>query len=836
MINKQTTLDLNGPILSFVTNPVGIASIGTSIGSTGGGNVTLIGIATASFTSIGTVTNYATNTGFITYRWHEVGVGALSDSTYVTGTATTSLTLSNLITPTDNGREFFLVSDYVESAYSQPSGSDVTTVTSRSTGNAINEPKSSGVATITVYPRLEIVSQPSNTTALLNQNRTINVFAGLTDNSFSNDLTYQWYWDGVSVNDTTITTYDTSATSVSATTFDINEDRTFSNDAVLTLDPSSRNIQITIAGASGGNGGSDDISAGGGGGEGRIGSFSYIPGGTTLSFFIGKRGNDGTSNARVGTGGGVGGYGGVFRGGGYGGNTGPGSGTFGGISGGGGGGGGATVVLDSRKGGTGRTIMAAGGGGGGGASWGIGGLFGDFAGGFTTSGSIDTLTVSKPGDDASVDGGGGGGQGGGTVPNTSISQNGRAGRDRTGGTGSDGISAEGGRMKFSGVDPSYATITGPGNLYSGNGFINIKWTWTSTTYTTQPVARNTTLSGTRTPTLTVRSDKVGINTATCLISSATAGTSIFTDVINFSSVSSADQSDVQIETINNNNTASISTINLFNGDYQFILNTSSPTGVLPILYSFYAPNRDISVEMDLYGGKGSDVGSYVGGEGGFSRIRFTLQRNVEYVVAGLVSGVNSPFIYRKGSLIATVGAGGNAGTLGKGGFGGGVSISGQNGFGRDGGSGGQSITAGSLPPNGIFGSLTTSTAISPDIKASSPNGGRVIPCTRGVYWKQQGFSACQDVGTTQFRLFDGTTLTNTNSIIRGFKAGYSIIETAGKSLTNGGHGGAGATGGNGGTNGSGGGGGSGYTDGSVTVVSTQQGGSTGISKVIFRTF
>ena len=49
-----------------------------------------------------------------------------------------------------------------------------------------------------------------------------------------------------------------------------------------------------------------------------------------------------------------------------------------------------------------------------------------------------------------------------------------------------------------------------------------------------------------------------------------------------------------------------------------------------------------------------------------------------------------------------------------------------------------------------------------------------------------------------------------------------------------GAGGAGATGGGGGTNSGSGGGGSGYTDGSVTVVSTQQGGSTGAARVVIR--
>ena len=42
------------------------------------------------------------------------------------------------------------------------------------------------------------------------------------------------------------------------------------------------------------------------------------------------------------------------------------------------------------------------------------------------------------------------------------------------------------------------------------------------------------------------------------------------------------------------------------------------------------------------------------------------------------------------------------------------------------------------------------------------------------------------------------------------------------------------TGGGGGINGKGGGGGSGYTDGSVTIVDTQLGGSTGYAKVVLR--
>ena len=57
------------------------------------------------------------------------------------------------------------------------------------------------------------------------------------------------------------------------------------------------------------------------------------------------------------------------------------------------------------------------------------------------------------------------------------------------------------------------------------------------------------------------------------------------------------------------------------------------------------------------------------------------------------------------------------------------------------------------------------------------------------------------------------------------KQGTILLQTAGLGLNNGGKGGNGATGGFGGANGFGGGGGSGYTDGGVTVVSTQSGGS-----------
>ena len=89
-------------------------------------------------------------------------------------------------------------------------------------------------------------------------------------------------------------------------------------------------------------------------------------------------------------------------------------------------------------------------------------------------------------------------------------------------------------------------------------------------------------------------------------------------------------------------------------------------------------------------------------------------------------------------------------------------------------------------------------------------------------------------GLTKFRFADGLQVTNTAEITRGFKAGYNIMQTAGKGVTAF-RGGNGATGGQGGGSlEAPGGGGSGYQDGSVTVVDSRLGGSTGDAKVVLR--
>ena len=799
-----TELDLNGPVLSFSLQPVGV-------GTTVTGSVTLTGIATASFIGIPT----PDNTGNITYQWYKNDV-ALTDGTNVVGSATTELTVSNLQSPTDNGSKYFLRAQYDPSS---------------DTGNAINEPIDSNVGIVTVAPLVEIVAEPPEVRQVsVNDTTTFSVTAGLTDESYGT-VSYQWQLNGENVDDGVVTTTTTTSTSV-----ETNVDETFTEDGSIVLN-NARNVVIVSAGAKGGTGGSDAGGNGAPGFFGRAGRLGYINGSRTLSFSIGKRGNDGSSgNQSAGGNGGASSYAKGGDGGGAGQN---------GWSGGGGGGGGASAVYDSVKGG--YTIVSSGGGGGGGGSHNRsaptsapnargGGL------GFGRARDAMSSDSSSPdpGDNGATkngDGGGGGGGGGGASPSNygGAGGGGSSGQDNSHG----GSPGNGGA---SGFDTRYVNFNYDGFGNDGDGYINIKFTGLTDTDTT--VTRNTTVSGTKTPTLTIQSDTVGIQTVQCIVSSEVAtNVSVASSVGNFVTASTASQSNLNVEAIGIRNTATLSSINLSNGDFTLETTSADPDNeAYANLYCIYSPDQDLEVEMDLYGGRGKGfdesegtngqenyrwTSGEEGGEGGYSRIRFTMERNVEYVVAGLIEAINAPFVYRKGSLIACVGQGGDGGHYGRGGAGGGVFTSGEDGQGRLSGLGGVRVASGDLSNNGIFGGSFEADPLLPgDLQASGENSGRTIKCTKGEYWAEQGITACGDVTAgSKFRLSDGTEVTNTSSsITRGYKAGYNIIQTAGsRGGSDGGKGGNGATGGEAGSSG-GGGGGSGYFDG-VTMIDNQLGGS-----------
>ena len=180
--SSPTSLDLNGPTLYFSSQPVGVATSTSSSAS-------LTGIATVSFMTVGDVANPATGTGTIDYQWYQVGIGSVIDGDNVTGSATTTLTLSNLAT--GGGGEFYLEADYVPSAYE-----------AGSTANAYNEPFKSDNATITVAPIITVVDQPVDTTVATGLTASFKTYATASDGTTS-DISYQWSQDGVDLTDTT---------------------------------------------------------------------------------------------------------------------------------------------------------------------------------------------------------------------------------------------------------------------------------------------------------------------------------------------------------------------------------------------------------------------------------------------------------------------------------------------------------------------------------------------------------------------------------------------------------------------------------------------------------
>ena len=156
MLLRQTPLDLNGPILSFVLHP-------ESKETDTNDEVQFTGVATASFPSQ-TPSNPAGNTGSLSYRWYNNVHGVLNDGQLlgatIVGAATTILSITGATSESLNETNFYLTVDYIPSAYSQPVGSAVTVGTARSTANAVNEILSSNSATLTIRPALTIIQQP----------------------------------------------------------------------------------------------------------------------------------------------------------------------------------------------------------------------------------------------------------------------------------------------------------------------------------------------------------------------------------------------------------------------------------------------------------------------------------------------------------------------------------------------------------------------------------------------------------------------------------------------------------------------------------------------------
>jgi len=830
-----TSLFLNGPNLEIVSDPQNVTDVV--------GLATFTGIATATFIN----SLYELDGGSIDFKWYyngsrildvseDITSGAgISTFDYVTGTGST-ITISGENSDL-NGKEVYFTADYIPSAYQ--SETPVTAGTARSTGNAFNEPLQSGIATIGVKPEIEITNQPNPVYAPLNATATYNIEARTIPGN-GPVSSYQWQLDGNNLvdGDTTtqvqdvdnligIITIDNNSLGI-GTTINLNEVSSydqFNPGQQYTLTPD-RDVIVRFR-LDGAAGGASYLWPDQGGGRGGLseGTITLLNGqGYILN--VGERGEDyslynftppttfpgaagaggwpGGGSGVLGWGGGGGGYTGLFLStvsyetslliaGGGGGSS---SGSVGSI---GGNGGGLT--------------------GGDGAFWGNEGQMGQ---GGTQNPPITPATGNGPGNalwprtspsflgtptfnGANGGGGGGGGYwggGGGAVRDLSMSS--------AGGGGSGHINV--------GIVTDGTTTLGEGSI--GDGYARMDFISTAKDV-------KITIVGATTNNLSITTNHPAAGVIRCSVSADNVQESpVFSRSVSY--YTSNARNLVNIEEITTES-GIIREVNLSNG--EFVFEASSNDNEPPKLYSFYSPEKDLRVQMDLYGGMGENSqgpNPSIGGEGGLSTIEFTMEQNVEYVIAGLIPGVNAPFLYEKARLIAVVGAGGGGGRGGDGGLGGGCGISGGIGSGSgDGGFGGATLQD-QLTDNGIFGSsLQASELYDGDTQAQGSDGGRTIQCTKGVYWRDQNVGACVDVGNVQFRLPDGSIVVPSGTIERGYKAGYNIMQTGGWGVdVLDANGGAGVSGGWGASISRGGGGGAGYNDSSITVISAERGGST----------
>lgn len=373
-------------------------------------------------------------------------------------------------------------------------------------------------------------------------------------------------------------------------------------------------------------------------------------------------------------------------------------------------------------------------------------------------------------------------------------------------------------------------------------FIEVSYTSTSQSGNVQ-VTTNTVISGANTPTLTVKSNRVGIQTVSCTLTHPVSPNSpLTTSTANFEAISAVNlsRSIISCETCldtNSNNFYALPNQNLFLGPLQLsstlglLNNPISGVDIVPELaFVVYSPEENISVKITLSASAGQGFNGNTGGEGGRCIFTYTLQKNVEYVfklgatvepTSSIGRGGAGAYFYEKGRLLVACGGGGASGNFGgNGGAGGGPGVEGKNGTGDGAGKGGIRVNAGQLTAAGLL--------------PSGINGGKIEFCTTGLYWGTQGISPCSDVGQQKFRTTDGSIVSSSATLQRGYKSapitnygfrhngGNSQISINGKFV---GGGGAGAYGGNATTSVSGGGGGaSGYTSGNVSILSSTQGG------------
>ena len=341
---------------------------------------------------------------------------------------------------------------------------------------------------------------------------------------------------------------------------------------------------------------------------------------------------------------------------------------------------------------------------------------------------------------------------------------------------------------------------------------------------------NDDVSGSTSPTLTISSTTIGDSTITVTVSHPTAGNSPITSDDATLTIVDARQM-LTVEQLDYGQTTALAdpvTYNLFERKDQGL----GPVRLekLPGARSFvvHPPEKDIKLKITMAGPAGGSRHGFTGGEGGLSSFTFTLPKDEELTLKvgpnygdGNGAGGAVAIIYYKASVLVTCGGGGGAGRNGDGGDGGGIGLNGAAGRGSNPGAGAVTFEDGTAP---IGGEWQGNGSGPPAAGNRSPIGGRVSGCTIGGYYRRLGTPPCSDVGVVKARTAAGPEITDSEVILRGYKAGLGYRNNAGIGNGDNGGGGAGFVGGNASTNRGGGGGGAGYSSGVVELLSTQLGG------------
>ena len=842
---------INGPVVAFTQKPKSSFSSRT-------GEVVFNATALATY-----LNNGGNADGGYTFTWYvdNKKLNTKKDDARIDNFANTSkLTLTGLRKSQAQRKKVYCQVDYLPfrgegKCINAPLNSNVTysvsgVVQPRSTFDTFDseEPEiTSGIEDVFVdiFPELDITVQPEDQIVASGNTAVFDINSDFSSQVIDQKVSYQWQLGGVDLEDGEIETSKLIPVE-SRPTFTVTSDfedsftidwseltsyNTFTPGVTYTLTPSGDiSTRLSVIGGGGGASGQKNVYGSVGGSV--QGDYTFLKD-QTYVLQVGQSGSDGstfdTTEGTIVTGGLPGG----------------GSSTSLGERSGGGGGYTALFINSVSKD---NVIIIAGGGGGSAGDPATGGDGGGLTGndGTSESGGTGPNGGDIDGGGATQSVGGIAGDGPTEYPQPS------AGTELTGGAGY--IGGGGGAGYFGGgggaagnVDDQGPGAGGGGAGYGNptlvtdisyeydvvpeggtNGSLNIELVDTTPLPNPEEISQKTVVSGSKTQQLRITSDTVDFgSTVRCVISSEQAiNTPVYSREVNYSVVTPKPIIDIQA--IDNTNSL-VKTIELnLDNDNEFYIDQGTFGSGYDII-QLHSKEKDIVARMKMIASSGNAFNDNIGGSGGMSIVELTLRKNVEYTIVG-VSNNSAVYVYEKSNLIAVVGQGGDAGKDGRGGDGGGVNVDGSPGVGRGSNtSGGRRPASSTLTTIGVYGSSMQNADITlypNDTIAGASDGGRTISCSKGSYWINNGISPCEDNSgeLIKFRNSSGVEVSSTFDLFRGFKTGYTITETSGKSSPNSGKGGNGATGGNGGVSGAGGGGGSGYTNDIVDIIETRAGG------------